>query len=187
MKWSGTGAIRSQIPSPVFFIFGVSGLLHFKINWCFFQQAMKTLMRRRIWVCTVCLYNNLYSSHMRRLPWTFVVCLFSCSIIRPSIIFYISYEMASHVRSSIFIASHMWTPKTRARLCIRTVSQSPSVLAHIKYRIRRRFWTDIKLDGWACDGPYMYVPNRGFCVYDSRTYSCQCWLLLDNISAITAQ
>ena len=64
---------------------------------------------------------------------------------------YISYEMASHVRSSIFIASHMWTPKTHARLCIRTmVSQSPSMLAHIKYRTRRRFWTDIKLDGWAC-------------------------------------
>ena len=92
----------------------------------------------------------LYSLHMRRLPWTFVVCLFSCSIIRPSIIFYISYEMASHVRSSIFIASHMWTPNTHARLCIRTVSQSPSVLKHIKYRTRRRFWTDIKLDGWAC-------------------------------------
>ena len=92
----------------------------------------------------------LYSLHMRRLPWTFVVCLFSCSIIRSSIIFYISYEMASHVRSSIFIASHMWTPKTHARLCIRTVSQSPSMLAHIKYRTRRRFWTDIKLDGWAC-------------------------------------
>ena len=87
---------------------------------------------------------------MHRLPWTFVVCLFSCSIIRSSIIFYISYEMARHVRSSIFIASHMWTPKTHARLCIRTVSQSPLMLAHIKYRTRPRFWTDIKLDGWAC-------------------------------------
>ena len=109
-------------------------------------------MRRRIWVCSVCLYNRHFFVFITyaQAALNIVVCLFSCSIIRSSIIFYISYEMASHVRSSIFIASHMWTPKTHARLSIRTVSQSPSMLAHIKYRTRRRFWTDIKLDDWAC-------------------------------------